>query len=71
MKDPNLTLRVRGMLANYAMAEAFDEAHDLVEHFGVNGAEDYLKVQIQFVRELRRGEEELAEMEDEYFGDKF
>ena len=54
MKDREIILRVRGMLANHAISEVWSKARELIDEFGVNGAEDYLLAQLQFVRDVRK-----------------
>lgn len=67
MKKNNALWRIRNRLANDAMEKLWNETSKLIEQFGCDGAEDYLQVQLQFVRDVRN----IDEMAGSDNGDEF
>lgn len=66
MKDNELMLRVRGMIANDAMAELLDDTQGLIDRYGFDGAEDYLHWRLKVLRDLREAKKNFGGDDSEF-----
>lgn len=55
--------RMRGMLANAAMFQLYQDTASLVDKFGFDSAIDYLQWQINCVRDMKEKSENLGDEE--------
>lgn len=57
--------RLRGMCANHAMVAILDKTRKLVDTFGIDGANDYLKWQLYLIDGIRdERQENVGDDED-------
>ena len=64
--DNELMSRVRSMMANNIMAKLLDDTQELIDRYGYDGAEDYLRWRLVVLRDLREAKKNFGGDDNEF-----